>query len=44
MLNLTALEGGILLLANGEVIGAVGVSGMHSSQDAQVARAGAEAM
>ncbi len=44
MVNLTALEGGILLLANGEVIGAVGVSGMHSSQDAQVARAGADTM
>lgn len=44
MLNVIALEGGIPLLASGEVIGAIGVSGVHSSQDAQVARAGAEAM
>jgi len=33
-----------LLLADGEIIGAIGVSGMHSSQDAQVARAGAAAI
>ncbi|MBI3897222.1 MAG: heme-binding protein [Gammaproteobacteria bacterium] len=44
MANVAALEGGIPLLANGEVIGAIGVSGMHSSQDAQVAQAGAEAL
>jgi uncharacterized protein GlcG (DUF336 family) len=39
-----AVEGGIPLFADGKVIGAIGVSGMQSSQDAQVARAGAEAI
>jgi glc operon protein GlcG len=38
-----ALEGGIPILVDGKVIGAIGVSGMQSGQDAQVARAGAEA-
>lgn len=42
--NVAALEGGLLILAGGKVIGAIGVSGMHSSQDAQVARAGADAL
>ncbi|HEU4641501.1 MAG TPA: heme-binding protein [Gemmatimonadaceae bacterium] len=39
--NLLPLEGGMPLMVNGEVVGAIGVSGMQSSQDAQVARAGA---
>lgn len=39
-----ALEGGILIMVDGKVAGAVGVSGMHSSQDAQVARAGIAAL
>lgn len=38
------LEGGIPLLLGGAVVGAIGVSGMHSSQDAQVAAAGAAAL
>jgi len=38
------LEGGIPLMQGGEVIGAIGVSGMHSSQDALVARAGVAAL
>ena len=33
------LEGGVPVIANGECIGAVGVSGVKSSEDAQVARA-----
>lgn len=33
------LEGGVPILAQGECIGAVGVSGVKSSEDAQVARA-----
>ena len=37
------LEGGVLVMADGKIIGAVGVSGVLSSQDAQVARAGADA-
>ncbi len=37
------LEGGVPIIADGKVIGAVGVSGVLSSQDAQVAQAGADA-
>lgn len=38
------LEGGVPLLADGKVIGAVGVSGMTGEQDAEVARAGVAAL
>jgi glc operon protein GlcG len=38
------LEGGIPIIADGKVIGGVGASGGTSEQDAQVARAGLEAM
>jgi uncharacterized protein GlcG (DUF336 family) len=41
--GLAALEGGVPLVVNGEVVGAIGVSGMQSNQDAQVALAGARA-
>jgi uncharacterized protein GlcG (DUF336 family) len=44
MPNVLALEGGLPILHNGEVIGAIGVSGMRSDQDAQVARAGIAAL
>jgi uncharacterized protein GlcG (DUF336 family) len=44
MSNVIALEGGLPLLVGGEVVGAIGVSGMQSSQDAQVAQAGANAL
>src|SRR5690606_7829194 len=37
-------EGGEPLLHNGEIIGAVGVSGVTSEQDGQVARAGVAAV
>lgn len=37
---LTSLEGGVPLLVDGKVIGAVGVSGVKADQDAQVAKAG----
>jgi glc operon protein GlcG len=37
------LEGGVLIQTGGRIIGAIGVSGVLSSQDAQIARAGAEA-
>lgn len=36
-----ALEGGLPLLQNGTVIGAIGVSGVTSAEDGQVAAAGA---
>ena len=37
------LEGGLPLLVDGRVIGAIGVSGVTSQQDGMVARAGADA-
>jgi glc operon protein GlcG len=37
------LEGGIPLVADGKIIGAIGVSGATSVQDGQVAKAGADA-
>jgi glc operon protein GlcG len=40
MTNLTPLEGGLPIVRGGRVIGAIGVSGMQSTQDAQVASAG----
>jgi len=39
-----ALEGGIPIVKDGQVIGGIGVSGMQSSQDAEVARAGLAAL
>jgi glc operon protein GlcG len=39
-----ALEGGIPIMKEGQVIGGIGVSGMQSSQDAEVARAGLAAL
>ena len=38
------LEGGIPLMVDGKIVGAVGVSGATSEQDAQVAKAGADAL
>jgi glc operon protein GlcG len=38
------LEGGIPLIVDGKIVGAVGVSGAASEQDAQVAKAGAESL
>ncbi|GKW48899.1 GlcG/HbpS family heme-binding protein [Halomonas sp. NCCP-2165] len=38
------LEGGVPVLVDGQVIGAVGVSGVKSDQDAQVAKAGIAAI
>lgn len=38
------LEGGEPIVINGDVIGAVGVSGVQASQDAEVARAGIAAL
>ena len=36
----TSLEGGVPVLVDGQVVGAVGVSGVKAEQDAQVAKAG----
>lgn len=38
MPGITHLEGGVPILADGECLGAVGVSGVKSSEDAQVAQ------
>ena len=38
------LEGGVPILKDGQCIGAVGVSGVKSSEDAQIARAGIAAL
>ena len=38
------LEGGVPVLADGQCVGAVGVSGVKSAEDAQVARAGIAAL
>jgi glc operon protein GlcG len=41
---LTSLEGGVPVIVDGQVVGAVGVSGVKADQDAQVAKAGAAAL
>ena len=38
------LEGGVPIVKDGQVIGAVGVSGVKSNEDAQIARAGIAAL
>ena len=38
------IEGGLPIIVNGKVIGAIGVSGVTSQQDGIVAKAGAEAL
>lgn len=41
---LTSLEGGVPIIVDGQVIGAVGVSGVKSEHDAQVAKVGIRAL
>ena len=41
--ELTMLEGGEPIMVGGECVGAVGVSGVKSAEDAQIARAGISA-
>jgi glc operon protein GlcG len=38
------LEGGVPLIFNGQIVGAIGVSGVTSQQDGVVAKAGADAL
>jgi glc operon protein GlcG len=40
----TPIEGGIPLVADGQIIGAIGVSGVTSAQDGQIAKAGADVL
>ena len=42
--GITPVEGAVPIVVDGQVVGAVGVSGVTSAQDAQIARAGAEAL
>lgn len=37
-------EGGVPIVAGGTIVGAIGVSGVQSHQDAQIAQAGADAI
>lgn len=40
----TAIEGGIPIVMDGKIVGAIGVSGATSAQDAQCAKAGADVL
>jgi glc operon protein GlcG len=42
--DIVPLEGGLPIVAEGKIIGAIGVSGVLSSQDAQIAQAGLDAI
>ncbi|MFO1402684.1 MAG: heme-binding protein [Steroidobacteraceae bacterium] len=42
--GLCACEGGVPLLVDGRVVGAIGVSGVRSGEDGQIASAGARAL
>ncbi|MGX5217125.1 heme-binding protein [Pseudomonas segetis] len=41
---LTSLEGGVPVIIDGQVVGAIGVSGVKAEQDAQVAKAGVQSL
>lgn len=42
--GVTPLEGGVPIVVNGQVVGAVGISGAHGPNDSQVAKAAAAAV
>ena len=42
--DLMALEGGVAIVLDGQALGGIGASGVQSSQDAQIARAGLAAL
>lgn len=42
--GVVAIEGGLPLVVDGRIVGAIGVSGGSAEQDGQVAKAGAEAL
>ena len=42
--DIVPLEGGVPIVLDGKIIGAIGVSGVLSSQDAQIARAGIDGL
>ena len=43
-IGFSVLEGGIPIVADGKIIGSIGVSGVTSQQDAQIAQAGIDAL
>jgi glc operon protein GlcG len=42
--RMTAVDGAVPIVNDGKLVGAIGVSGVTSEQDGQIARAGAEAL
>ena len=42
--DIVPLEGGMPVMLDGKIVGAIGVSGVLSAQDSQIARAGLEAL
>jgi uncharacterized protein GlcG (DUF336 family) len=44
MSNMLPIEGGVPLRHNGEIVGAIGISGVKSSEDGLIAQSGAEAL
>jgi len=40
----TPVEGGLPLILDGKLVGSIGVSGVTSQQDNQIAKAGADAL
>lgn len=44
MKNVTPIEGGVLILQDGKITGAIGVSGALGTQNAAIAQAGADAL
>jgi len=38
------LEGGLPIVVGGQLVGAIGVSGVKSTEDGQIAKAGAESL
>jgi uncharacterized protein GlcG (DUF336 family) len=44
MPGMLPVEGGVPLIHKGEIVGAIGVSGVKSNEDGQIAQAGADAL
>jgi uncharacterized protein GlcG (DUF336 family) len=42
--DIVPLEGGLPIVLDGKIVGAIGVSGVLSAQDAQIARAGIDSL
>lgn len=42
--DVNLMEGGVPIIVDGMVVGGIGVSGVHSYEDAQIAQAGADAV